>query len=63
MASVPGRLAHYSDEVVGIKRLGEMVGEPVPEDLASMFRRVESRHGDHRNTMTSFPCSAERSSR
>ena len=59
MASVPGRLAHYSDEVVGIKRLGEVVGEPVPEDLASMFRRVESRHCDHRNALASFARSAD----
>ena len=52
--SRPDRLTDYSEEVVGIKRLGEVVGEPVPEDLASMFRRVESRHGDHRNAMASL---------
>ena len=53
------RLAHYSDEVVGIKWLGEMVGEPMQEDLESMFRRVESRHGNHRNEMASVACSAD----
>ena len=56
--SGPNRLTDYSDEVVGIKRLGEVVGEPVPEDLASMFRRVESRHGDDRNAIASLTRSA-----
>ena len=51
----PDRLNYDSDEVIGIKRLGEVVGEPVPDDLTSMFRRVESRHGNHRNAVPSFP--------
>ena len=50
----PDRLNYDSDEVIGIKRLGEVVGEPVLEDLTSMFRRVESRHGDYRNAMASL---------
>ena len=55
----PDRLAYNSDEVVGIKRLGEMVGEPVPENLTSMFRRVESGDGDYRNAMASLTRSAD----
>ena len=55
----PDRLTHYSDEVVGIKRLGEVAGEPVPQNLASMFRRVESRHGDYRNAVASLMRSAD----
>ena len=55
----PDRLNYDSDEVIGIKRLGEVVGEPVPNDLTSMFRRVESRYGDYRNAMASFTRSAD----
>ena len=55
----PDRLNHDSDEVIGIKRLGEVVGEPVPEDLTSMFRRVESGDGDYRNAMASLTRSAD----
>ena len=55
----PDRLDYDSDEAVGIKRLGEVVGESVPEDLTSMFRRVQSRHGDYRNAMASFTRSAD----
>ena len=55
----PDRLNYDSDEVIGIKRLGEVVGEPVPDDLTSMFRRVESRHGDYRNAMASLTRSAD----
>ena len=55
----PDRLNYDSDEVIGIKRLGEVVGEPVPDDLTSMFRRVESRHGDYRNAVASLMRSAD----
>jgi len=54
----PDRLNYHSDEVVGIKRLGEVVGEPVPDDLTSMFRSVESCDGDDRNAMASLTRSA-----
>ena len=54
----PDRLNYDSDEVIGIKRLGEVVGEPVPDDLTSMLRRVEGRHGDDRNSMASLTRSA-----
>ena len=55
----PDRLNYDSDEVIGIKRLGEVVGEPVPNDLTSMFRRVESGDGDDRNAMASLTRSAD----
>ena len=55
----PDRLNYDSDEVIGIKRLGEVFGEPVPDDLTSMFRRVESRHGDDRNAVASLTRSAD----
>jgi len=55
----PDRLNYDSDEVIGIKRLGEVVGEPVPDDLPSMFRRVESRDGDDRNAMAPLTRSAD----
>ncbi len=55
----PDRLNYDSDEVIGIKRLGEVVGEPVPDDLTSMFRRVESRYGDYRNAVASLTRSAD----
>ena len=53
------RLNYDSNEVIGIKRLGEVVGEPVPDDLTSMFRSVESCDGDDRNAMASLTRSAD----